>query len=372
MLNRSMFLGTAAFLSSPEGNMTGANASPLRSASIVDAAEKAASELSEETETHLADFAAANEEKGAGAVIACLDLVEDFGDEVVNLPIPGSTAKDAGNHTPDKFTREVIVGGEKKNKPASFYSIMFDATKQGQILLATIAAIDASETGDEAKAENYFKFYPKGTPACRWDEYKAYDKEDRAGERGRVAQSRTNRRNVMVKGVRLAMKYAAVNAMPGCDVQFALDSEGNPKRQPKPVIISDKPWLPTSKRVLVSTDTFLSMDVNAALKAGGKLSDLQATVSREGSGGTPTAGKKSDVPEFTTAALLEQGVAALAAKLGTDAGKAEMLKLASGDHSKDVIISLCIIADALDSITTKGRHIYESWLEAQAVKKAAA
>lgn len=362
------FLNTTAML--PEiANDKGSDkpASTIRIASneIVNKAEEYAGRVSEDTEADLAEYAADKENVARGPIVACNDLVDDFGDLLLDFPEPGSKEGATGNRLPDKFTRTVTIDGQPKKKPASFYSILFDGTLQGRTILSQIAALDAVKNG-QAMPD---KFSPE-----LWQTYAEYGSDEILQERARLAQSRTNRRNVLVKGVRLAMQMARVNRMELVGAKTAtkkVNDEDVIMNTPKPIIIYDKPWTVDSKTTLVSVDTFLAYDVDKAIAAGGKRGDLTVTASRDGSaGGGGDDKKKNTVPEIANRNMLEGFIASLATKVGTQAGKAEIAQLAAGDHARDVIISLCIIADATDSIVTKNRHVYDAYLEEQIAKKA--
>lgn len=378
---RSLLLNTALFLSSPADAGTGGaplavmSLSKAAAAAIVDRAGKVADALSEDTMDDIADYITSKQDAARGPVTVCIDLQRDFGDEILNWPTPGSKESDTNN--PDKFTLSVVVDGDTKKKPASFYSLVFDSTKRGKRIAANVAAIDAAEKGS-ADAPAFFTELHGKEAAALYASYKRMTKAERTAERARETQDKTNARGVLVKAVKVTQQMARINSMEKVGVRFFMvttkDEDGVTdikvlKNTPKPIVIYDK--TEAANATPVSVDTFLSYDVDTAKANGGTMGDLTETAGRDGSGGTPQAGGKGQVPRITSVEQFEGYTAEYAAYLQSEAGKANMLKSVAGKNPELMIQSLCEIADALDSITTKLRPKYEAILEAKATKAAA-
>lgn len=327
----------------------------ITTAEIEKAAEVAAGRISKETAETMEQFSIDKADAAAAPIVVMLGLASDFTEEqLLALPEPGSTVKDVGNNRiPDKFT---ITGSDGKKRPASFYTLMFQDTAKGHSIAAQRAAIAAISNG---------KAMPEGFNSKLWNSYAAMDNDDWTREDERLKVAATNQRGVMVKGVRLAIGLLRVNKLEHVSAEIIMKDDA-PMRTPRPIVLKDKPWDPAkgSKSTLVSIDTFLAFDVDKAIAAGGKREHLVKTAER----GTPATGKAKDknaVPMIENKKQLDGFISSLAHYLSKDSGKAEMLELATDDA---VTISLCVIADKIDSVTSKKRHVYEAWLEANAVK----
>lgn len=380
MLKASLLSGVC-FAAPSEGSAGAAKApemSKSRAQSIYDAAVKAGEAMSDNT---LEDVATYIEDKQAvkrGPIILCNDMMADYGIEAIaSWPEPGSKAGETGNEQPDKFTMSQTVDGVTKKKPMSYYSILFDSTKKGREIALGLRAVDMADKG-EANG-------PEGYDVESFKQLKRVFPVDRKAERATLSQARTDARNALIKGVQILKQWARVEQMEKVGVRWSMKDSGEKypadyenealrgkpimvlRNTPKPVVLWNK--LEASEATAVSVDTFLSYNVEAALKNGGGIGDLAETASRDGSAGEANAGAAGQVAHITNTAQYEGFVAELAAKMQTDEGRADMLRIAAGKNGQAFRISLCIIAEAIDSITTKARPEYEAFLEAQAVKQ---
>jgi len=255
------------------------------------------------------------------------------------------------------WIKETTPKGERR-KAYSFYQELFDATKRGTTLVQTIAGIQAAKDG---KGDAPDAFLRMGTDAQKM-------------EINRLNRQRTDGRAALVTGFRVAIQMRkCARLLPNIIVKYATkkldDGTIEPVRTTTPIIIADKVGegeLPTTN--LASISTFLSYDVEKAAAAGGKREDLTATASREGGAGQ--GGPTEMVQRINGPKKLDEYVSELAGYLEQEEGKKVLLKLAASDRGKEFLYNLCIIADVIDSPTSKFQPTFQNMLETKGLDKA--
>lgn len=384
-LLQALLLG-CAHVSMPETGHAADKPQPvstLLAKQIEDMAASVAEDFSEKTLEYIGKFIAIKQEQTRGPAAMALRLTADHGsDAIVDWPEPGSKEGSTGNRLPDKFTTTYIVDGVNKRKPASFYSLVVADTDRGVSIGLAIAELDQIEKLAEPSPQWVDAYGEDKDAKEMWLKYKAYTKAERAQERARLVNDRTNFRGLVVKGTRVVKHMAKVNAMSKVGVTFAYepkktndkDEERVLKNTPAIVVLYSKgeqggAFDPTADVSTCTIDTFLSYKVDTAIANGGSLKDLIATAARDTGNKSPQKDSKNKVPAISNRNMLGSFINELASYIGTNEGKAEMLALtAEKDEGKMTIIALCIIADRIDSITSKQRHVYEKHLEEQTDK----
>jgi hypothetical protein len=302
-----------------------------------------------------------------GALHVLVGMIHAHTEAVIkDMPIVGSHKKDVGaNGNYDEYDEQVTNSkGEQKKKTRSSFSDYYDATTLGRKDYEMITLLA------DAKADN-----PKAdTLAAIKARYgKILPKADLNSEHGYWTTRRTEGRNMVKRAVRLFQKIAYVReTLPKVDVRYALLDYDKPialdnlRKTNLPIIVFEKK--PPHSAWAKSIGTFLSFDVDKALKDGGTASDLVASATRAGNGGSDT-----DTVAIRDVKQFGSYCAELAAYLDPLKGGYDTVVKALGSKSVDpaLILSIGDAAETLEALKTKIEKAYQD-LSAQRAERNAA
>lgn len=256
-----------------------------QSSPIAIAAANMAAKISDHTSQDVNELIDAKEITKKGPAVIALDFSRDFTPEQIDaMPVPGSTAEKTNN--PDRYSEKVVVKGEEKKRPASYYGKLHDSSKIGQPIMIALNDMALAQADDAAASAAY----------------KRMTKTERTAETARLSQRRTTGRTNMILAVKVLKQFSTVNAMENCGVRFFFeDAKAKPedrriKNTPACIIVFDKHEPINGSPISVGKFLRLKPD---AIKHDAKLADLLETSSKKkpaaGTGAAEQAAYSLDV-----------------------------------------------------------------------------
>lgn len=305
------------------------------------------------------------EEDAKGPIQTMLFLETNYSDDEGHMiPVVGSKMGDTGNKPYDRYTSEVMVNGEKKKIPGSWFTDVVKSTT------AWATLNQRREWIKQAQGE--------GVP----DDILEMKAGDRATEKKRIDNFITNMRTALTKGATLLLLAERVNAMnpERVKVRFPIRTQKNADGKPEQVVfgnlirITDPSGIDQEDEV-VSVASFLQYKPEKAVldPDKGTMKSLKATASKAPKKAGPAAGTGTAYVVPTTVEQTFTLFNCLASGLDqeSDAGEkmyAALLTKASGKDkdAREARISIGKVALALDSLWTIIRPAYVMDVEAEA------
>jgi len=304
-----------------------------------------ASQMGEQITDTIVDTVNADEKRKRNPLMIMFMLEDRFdGTEgrrkLSDCPIPGSKT---GNNPDVIEDKEKNAQGESVSVRTAFWREVAYAMEEGRAIKAQLADVNGKVGRWEIGAE--------GVSATEWR---------RVQEKKRLDNRLTGLVTVVRKSVSLYFQWQSVAALPGVEVQFALDENEDGSQTvtaTSPVTVYD-PKKPGTFETM-SVGQFLQLDAEEAKDNGGSYSDLIKTLGREPASGTGDTGSKIKPVKSLDDLLSMLDEIAVYLDQSTDEGKkhaAALAKLmANPKTGDDAVLSVCNAAEVLDAPSTRVR-----------------
>lgn len=231
-------------------------------------------------ETNLEGIFEAAAKKAQGPLVMLAEMNRVFGDLLANFPVPDSPWNPQSNVVTDKYERSLKTDDGKKVIKGSWYADFYAATHRGAKVYQELDQISLAITKPEDVAKEY-------------SDLKQLTKSQLEARRNVLRQKKTLGPTMIKKAVKIYQQMALVMqaASEGklkATVEIMTDDNGEISRAPTPIVVYD-PNKTTSTKV-VSVGTFLSYDVDKAIRDGGTVQDLWGTAGSSSETGSNDTG----------------------------------------------------------------------------------
>lgn len=291
------------------------------------------------------------QEDAKGPIQTMLFLETHFSDDEGHMiPVVGSKMGETGNKPYDRYSSEVMVGGEKKKVPGSWFT---------DVVKSTPAWADLNQRREWIKQAQ-----GEGVP----DDILSMKAGERAVEKKRIDNFITNMRTALTKGASLLHLAERINAMnpERVKVKFPIFTEKGEDGKPVQVVkgnlirITDPSGIDAEDEI-VSVASFLQFKPEKAIldPDKGTMKSLKATASKAPKSKGPATGTGTAyvVPTTLEQTMTLFNVLASALDNGTDHGKKlESALLAAcakeGREGEEAVVSVGNVCLAADNIWT--------------------